>query len=261
MITSLLNAYLKTPRHRGKARLARLLLCTFRPRAVRSYYGPFLRCRPDDKTFIYAVSGDYGDVVRNHIDSIGGNDVFIDIGANYGLFSLYAAQQKPHASIVAFEPNPAIYGCLLENILLNNVANIIPFHLAVGPEDVLVNLGYTPDHSGRSAVGGKAAQHFIVSQFDISKWAVLNDLCKNRDVHIKIDVEGYEPQIIKCLLKAPWFSRIKTIIMEVDGAYLIQHESSAPALYEMMEKAGLKADHAPASDQHIDEIFRRRDTV
>jgi FkbM family methyltransferase len=257
MMDSLVDAYLKIPPHRGKARLTRLALSVFRPHAVRSYYGPVMRTKPHDKTFMFALAGDYGDVVKSHIDTIGENDLFIDIGANYGLFSLYAAIRKPQADIIAFEPNPAIYGALLENIALNRANNILPFHCAIGPNDGLVRLGYTLEHSGRSSVGGDAERTFRVPQFDISRWRVLEELSAGRDIHIKIDVEGYEAEVMKSLTKAAWFPGVKSFVMEVDDAYLGKYGSSAGDIYRAMAQAGFRADGEAGAREHYDEVFRR----
>ena len=45
-------------------------------------------------------------------------DVFYDIGANIGVFSLYSAKVKK-ATVIAFEPHAKNYGILNENIFLN----------------------------------------------------------------------------------------------------------------------------------------------
>jgi len=58
--------------------------------------------------------------------------VFVDIGANVGIYSLYAAFLYPSLSIIAIEPDVNNYIELLKNIKLNGFKNIIPMNLAIG---------------------------------------------------------------------------------------------------------------------------------
>ncbi|MEO7768245.1 MAG: FkbM family methyltransferase, partial [Ferruginibacter sp.] len=61
--------------------------------------------------------------------------IVIDIGANIGVFSLYAARCGAK-KVYAFEPNKKSYEILLNNIKVNNLEKIIiPFNLAVGSSD------------------------------------------------------------------------------------------------------------------------------
>jgi hypothetical protein len=49
-------------------------------------------------------------------------DIFFDVGANIGLYSLYAAKSKPGCTIFSFEPESQNYARLCKNIALNAVA-------------------------------------------------------------------------------------------------------------------------------------------
>jgi len=59
----------------------------------------------------------------------------IDIGAHVGKYSLYFARVNPKAVIVALEPYPENYHCLLRGISANNLRNIIPLRYAAYHED------------------------------------------------------------------------------------------------------------------------------
>jgi FkbM family methyltransferase len=62
--------------------------------------------------------------------NIGPNDVVVDIGANIGIFSLYAST-KTSGPIHCFEPFPENFDFLKRNISLNSCENIKPHNLAV----------------------------------------------------------------------------------------------------------------------------------
>jgi FkbM family methyltransferase len=50
---------------------------------------------------------------------------FVDIGANYGLYSLLAALWNPQIVVTAFEPEPRIHRCLKTNVRINGLASRI----------------------------------------------------------------------------------------------------------------------------------------
>jgi len=65
------------------------------------------------------------------IRSFGPHDVFFDVGANVGVYSMYAASLFPEMIIIAFEPMPINHKALRENVLMNGF-NIVCFPFAVG---------------------------------------------------------------------------------------------------------------------------------
>jgi len=60
------------------------------------------------------------------------DSVFLDIGANAGIFSLLASAVCPSARIFAFEPAKKTFDLLSRNLRLNHAANVTALHLALG---------------------------------------------------------------------------------------------------------------------------------
>jgi hypothetical protein len=58
--------------------------------------------------------------------------VFIDIGANIGLFSFYAHWKKPRATIHAFEPHPRNLACLIHSCEDNCITQVHAHGKAIG---------------------------------------------------------------------------------------------------------------------------------
>ena len=58
------------------------------------------------------------------------NDVVVDIGANIGVFTVYAAT-KTQSTVYAIEPFPSNFVCLEQNIHINRLGNAIPLRFAV----------------------------------------------------------------------------------------------------------------------------------
>ena len=86
--------------------------------SIASYYGPILSCNPGDKTNLYAITGGYGALLCDHIAALPRDSIFIDIGANYGLYSFLAAAHLTDGQVYAFEPNPVIYRHFLHGLSL-----------------------------------------------------------------------------------------------------------------------------------------------
>jgi len=65
------------------------------------------------------------------IDGFGSADVFWDIGANVGVFSLYAARCR-HVHVLAFEPSADNYMILCKNIEINHLdCHVVPYCIAL----------------------------------------------------------------------------------------------------------------------------------
>jgi len=257
MMKALYEYYLQHIPHKGKRHIVRWSLKAMPFNYLKSHYGPVMHVNRNDKTNIYALCGEYGNVISNHIKTIGRGDVFIDIGTNYGLFSLLASKQVGDKGYVfSFEPNPVIYSYYLDNIRANKCRNIIPFHCAIAPQDGLMGLTFEQNHSGKSHLS--SVGDFTVPTFNPANWIFLTENIAERNIHIKIDVEGYEAEILKVLKAAPWFKNIKSIVVEIDDENLKAYgTSSKESIYAPLEQEGFRPTINGQSGTHYDEIFVR----
>ncbi len=253
----LFEYYLQNIPHKGKRHAVRWALKVLPFNSLASHYGPVMKVNRQDKTNIYALCGEYGHVISNHVKKIQAGEVFIDIGTNYGLFSLMASRQVgPQGFVFSFEPNPAIYGDFLANINYNECRNIIPFHCAVSDKSQLMGLSFEKGHSGKSHLSESG--FFTVPTFNPAEWVFLANKIGDKNVHVKIDVEGYEAGILKIISAAPWFKNVKSIVVEIDDENLKSFGSSAKeGIYTPLENAGFRPTINGKSGTHYDEIFVR----
>lgn len=128
--------------------------------------------------------------------------VFVDIGANIGVYSLYAAFLHKDITVYAFEPVYENYIRLLENIKLNGLANIVAFNCAVSNRSGLTTL-FIPDMevgASGSQIDKATDEHgvdFAPEKEQIAMQITLDDLLKFTAInYIKIDVDGRENLII-----------------------------------------------------------------
>jgi len=129
--------------------------------------------------------------------------VFVDIGANVGLFSLFvAANAGPDARIVAIEPEPGNMARLTFNLAVNKTLPIRPLALAVGEEDCEVAISLNRrDRGGTRAhavTATDAGDHVRVPCRLLL--SVLREEGLTAIDALKIDVEGMEDRVL-----APFF--------------------------------------------------------
>ena len=139
--------------------------------------------------------------------SLHANDVFFDIGANIGLYSVFAAKVQPKAKVYAFEPSIPNFSRLFRNMLNNGITNMTPMNLAVSGTTML-------DYFHMSEWLNGAALHGFGGKFDFAqdkpsniplKYGTfgisLDDLVYKHGLPhpnlVKLDVDSIEEQIIK----------------------------------------------------------------
>ena len=124
-------------------------------------------------------------------------DTVIDIGANCGYFSLYAATKNKTGKIYAFEPVAENFKILKKNVENNQIKNIVLINKAVsnktGESKIFINEDCDWSHSTFKNIAGSKKNEKI-------KTISFKDFIKNNKiVHInflKIDCEGSEYEII-----------------------------------------------------------------
>lgn len=132
-------------------------------------------------------------------------DVFVDLGANIGFFSLFASKLVgPTGRVYAVEPAPETYRALVENLERNGVANVVAKQVAAGAvrgEAVLRDVRGQYLRGAASIMRGPeeftdetAWPPVTVSVAPVTQIVDSGDLGRVR--LIKIDVEGAEVDVL-----------------------------------------------------------------
>ena len=129
-------------------------------------------------------------------------DIFFDIGSNIGLMTLYASRKVGRSGQVhSFEPEPGTYKILEENCLINRVENIFLNKIALGSEEmegvIYPNLDINRGAASLVRQDGTNGSRIWINTLD--------QYLSNRDIKkiklIKVDIEGYEIEMLKGALK------------------------------------------------------------
>ncbi|WP_337188423.1 FkbM family methyltransferase [Phenylobacterium sp.] len=153
---------------------------------------------PAGDTAVGASLRDYGEFARVILDFLvdhaGDAGTLLDVGANIGAIALPFASRRPGWKVLAIEAHAELADILDANAKANGLANLSVVRAAAGAETGVAEF---------PAVSLMGERNFGDIGFDSAAEAmrpvpmVTLDEVSNRDVRlVKIDVEGFEPQVL-----------------------------------------------------------------
>jgi len=119
---------------------------------------------------------------------------FIDVGANIGAYTLIASEVAD-TTVVSFEPHPATFSMLEDNVRLNGRSNVICLNLALSSQDG--ELRFT-DNPGSPVNRVIQSGNTFGAELRVPSRR-LDAVCRELKVvpdFVKIDVEGHEAAVL-----------------------------------------------------------------
>lgn len=176
----------------------------------------------------------------------------MDVGANVGLVSLVlvARGRRAGVSVHSFEPDPANAAAFRQNLSLNPKLPVCLNEAAAGAEAGSAQFRPGPAGeggwgrlvgSGTAEPGGRATIKVDVVRLD----NYLEEHRIDRVDALKIDVEGFEPEVLRGLDRTLAKQAVGAIVCEVDERHLRQSGWTASSLFEMMTAYGYRAQSVP----------------
>jgi FkbM family methyltransferase len=186
-----------------------------------SNYGVWMLNNDLDKTFKLSIMG-YRNNLEKILFSISQPIIFIDIGANQGVFSLVAAKNKSFIEIHAFEPNLKLISYLESNFYINKVDNFVIHKVAIGPQSASINFFVPENHSGNGRIDSKKGNMKVIC---VNRDYLNKVFTKyNKFYFIKIDVEGSEYNVLNELFNSNINLFIKYIFIEINTKFSKEDE-------------------------------------
>ncbi|KDE97091.1 Methyltransferase FkbM family [uncultured Mycobacterium sp.] len=181
---------------RGRARLGRTVLV-----AGRTGFGATLMCRLPDliATYIWVFEEWEPDLTRFVASRCDDGDVFIDVGANTGYYSLLAARSVGvHGSVVAVEASPTMFDELRRNVRADQLGD----HIRLVNKAAAAKSGTLTVFSGPRHNAGMSTTlptrgldvESTIEALPLDQILTFDEVTSIRIV--KIDVEGAEPDVL-----------------------------------------------------------------
>lgn len=171
-----------------------------------------------------------------------GCDLFLDVGANIGLYSLVVATRRLAQRVIAFEPDARSRAPLQTNLSINGVDSVVDVRaVALSDHDGTVRFRPDPGTSTcRSSVSTDGTLSIPCTRLD-----TMLPMAGER-LFFKIDIEGHELAALAGMRE----------VLERNRCFL-QIESfaaNAPALEQHMRELGYKRTHRIGDDHYYDNL-------
>lgn len=205
-LVKLTTAYFRSfPLIQGKYRLRELLRVIFRDKKFLAEIGDgirmFLSMNEPMEAHLF-FEGVYEQQITACFKAIlQPDDVFVDVGANIGLYTLLAAQRMgPRGKLFAFEPAPSAYRLLERNVGANRFpATIYLLSMGCSDQEGELILHLSADRNQGLHTFGKP-DFTSLSTVTVPTCRLDNYLDKQNISHVdllKVDVEGWEYHVLK----------------------------------------------------------------
>ena len=204
-----------------------------------------LEARNGAKYILRPNSADRGiinEICANHIYTPKGfeikeKDVVLDIGAQVGIFSIYASKYAKKGKVYAFEPVKDNFTQLKENIALNKNKNIIPLNLAVSSKNEKKTIFLSDDNTGGHSLYKElvnSSKKIIVEAISLNYF--FNKYNLRKVDFLKLDCEGAEYDILFNVTKAN-LRKVRQISLEYHN---IDKNKNVEKMKEFLEENGFK---------------------
>jgi FkbM family methyltransferase len=253
----------KVPEVRGKNFLIRSLGRLVGPVVLPTPAGPslpILLSSSMDLAYLRPSGPDEGGTIRRAISSLAKGDIFIDVGANVGYYTVLASKQVgADGRVFAIEPSKREFNRLVDSLSVNNATgNCVALNVALGRQNHLVSLIVDDNHTGLNRIGTKPNRNSSeVACFRVDDLLVPL-LPQHGAIGIKIDVEGYEYDVLLGMRELLRSKRVTFVVVEITGSFLERAGSSAEQLFSFMQAQEYRPT-VHGTDWQYDEVFVRSD--
>jgi FkbM family methyltransferase len=216
-----------------------------------------------DMAFLRPVSEN--PLLEDLICGLPSSGAFIDCGANCGFYSALASSVLGDGGVVvSVEPSPREYKRLLYARQTNlSPCQWITINCALGMSEGVAAIDSSVGHTGMNQIAREGSSDeptnvsrnsipVLIERLDRILTATMTD--RSSIDLIKIDVEGYELQVLRGVVEHLNSKRIQKLVIEITDTYLRCNGDSKEALFEFMENKGYHAT-VQSDDWQYDEVF------
>jgi FkbM family methyltransferase len=156
---------------------------------------------PESDPFIGPCHLKHGEFSRSLLDFLiamvptYGPSTFIDVGANLGTICLPFAKSQPEWRTLAIEAHGGLASLLHTNVMINKLGNVDVLHAAAGPTREIIDFPATPLTLNMNFGGIHIGD--MLSPKAATVMLSLDEIAPSNTALVKIDVEAFEPQVLR----------------------------------------------------------------
>lgn len=245
------------PMFRGRTRLFRALDACLGARVRVARFDvklcTYLASAQDASFF---VREEHNSILSDAIAALPDNGVFLDCGSNCGFYSALAARRLGSDGIVvSIEPSYREYTRLISAVSANSHdCTWVTMNVGVGAGHGVLHLDTTVGHTGMNRMSKEqiVGQACAVYPVDDLVESMLKD--RSQIDLIKIDVEGFEMEVIRGVQNSLRQGKIRKLIIEVTDQFLKKSGSSKAELFGFLSDCGYDPQVRSEAWQY-DEVF------
>jgi FkbM family methyltransferase len=176
-------------------------------------------------------------------------DLFVDVGANIGSYTVLASKVAG-ANSFSIEPVPKTFQCLQRNINLNNISSLVDSRCCAAGESHNA-LTFSSDLDTTNHV---VNIDYVGDIIEVPVESLDHMLDQLRPILIKIDVEGFEPEVIAGAVKVLLCDSLLAVLLETVDLTIekrLRDSGFKPASYDPFERELTTSDKKYLSNNYL----------
>jgi FkbM family methyltransferase len=224
------------------------------------YIGKHSYTITSDDNYLEAVGNDFEPhMVNLYRALITPEDVVADIGANIGLTAILFSNMAKKT--FAFEPSPSTFNILSRNLASNHIKNVEVINLGLGKQEETLTITFAKNNRSGGYVSDKIRPEtgHITEDIRIDTLDHFFSSSKNTPTFLKIDVEGFEKNVIKG--GTTFLQRARpVVVMEMNHFCLdVLQRITIPDFLDYMRSVfpylyAIDTDNSTIADLHVPDI-------
>jgi len=181
---------------------------------------------------------------------------FVDVGANWGYFTLVAAHLVGVGGrVLSLEPDPRLYNVLSGNVERNCLRHVSAHRVAASDRDGTLTLAGFDERGGNFGLSRvveedpDGASRFSVASRSLDALLDEQEGFGRVDV-LKMDIEGAEDLALSGMRAGLARGRYRCVLLELHPALLAERGRSVAEVVDLLANAGYRGwriDHTPAA--------------
>ena len=170
------------------------------------------------------------------------DDVVVDVGANEGYFTILAAQLAHRGRVIAVEPQARCIEAITRNLDANAIKNCTIQPVALGQMQGAGELLLMPEmNSGASSLVRSYRWSRRKQPVEIIDANELAARIGVQDIDfVKVDVEGYEPEVVRGLLPLLRAGRVKKLLLDYHPTILAPRGIKPEDIHAQIVASGMQ---------------------